>query len=228
MVFPWVGLFEQVRLAADFVHYDDVALPQGRSFITRVQIKTAQGPQWLTIPVRRGASLIKDVLIDDAQDWRRRHLGTLRQAYAHAPHAADMIELVESVYGRGFRYLSELNAHAIERIAGYLGLVPRFLLSSQLPAQGRSTERLISICLELGASIYVTGHGARNYLDHASFEKAGISVEYMNYQKKPYPQLHGEFTPYVSILDLIANVGHRGAGLICSGTQHWRDVVDGS
>lgn len=228
MVFPWIGLFEQVRLAHDFVHYDDVALPQGRSFMTRVQIKTAQGPQWLTIPVRRGANLIRDVLIDDTQNWQRRHLGTLRQAYAHAPHVTDMIDLVESIYGRGFRYLSELNCHSIERIAQYFGLIPRFLSSSQLPAQGRSTDRLISICLELGASVYVTGHGARNYLDHSKFEEAGVTVEYMHYEKRPYSQLHGDFTPYVSILDLIANIGRKGADMICSGTQHWRKVVDGS
>jgi len=228
MVFPWVGLFEQIRLADDFVHYDDAALPQGRSFMTRVQIKTAQGTPWLTIPVHRGSGLIKDVLIDNDQDWQRRHLGTLRQAYARAPFVHEMLELVESTYSRAFTRLAELNCFATELIAAYLGLKPRFLLSSSLGAEGRGTEKLIVLCRELSATVYVTGHGARNYLDHDAFEREGIDVEYMQYEKKPYPQLHGEFTPFVSVLDLIANVGRSGKDWLRSGTCHWREFVHGS
>ena len=52
MFFPWVGLFEQIRLANVFVHYDDVQLPQGRSFTTRVQLKAPTGVHWLTMPVK--------------------------------------------------------------------------------------------------------------------------------------------------------------------------------
>ena len=43
MFLPWVGLFEQVRLADVFIHYDDVQLPQGGNFMSRVQLKTASG-----------------------------------------------------------------------------------------------------------------------------------------------------------------------------------------
>ena len=71
--------------------------------------------------------------------------------------------------------------------------------------------------------VYVTGHGAKNYLDHEAFERGGVHVEYMDYQRRAYPQLHGEFTPYVSILDLIANMGREGRDLICSGTVSWRE-----
>jgi hypothetical protein len=228
MVFPWVGLFEQVRLANDFVHYDDTALPQGRSFTTRVQIKTAEGPRWLTIPVRRDRELIKDIAIDNDQNWQRRHLGTLRQAYARAPFVREMLELVEATYSKSFQGLAELNCFAVELVADYFGLKPRFLISSTLKAEGRATEKLVALCRKLQAAVYVTGHGARNYLDHEAFEQAGIAVEYMQYRKKPYPQLHGEFTPYVSILDLVANVGRNGADWLCSGACNWREFVHGS
>jgi len=224
MIFPWPGLFEQVRLADDFVHYDDVALPRARSLISRVQVKSVGGVQWLTVPVRRDAVLIRDVMVDEAQDWRRRHLSTLRHAYARAPYFKDMFELVESVYAAGDRYLAPLNRRSIEAAAAYIGLRPRFLLASELPAEGRSTARLLSICRHLGADVYVTGLGALNYLDHPAFDEAGIRVEYMDYEKRPYPQLHGAFTPYVSILDLIANLGPASADFIRSGTRHWKEA----
>ena len=72
---------------------------------------------------------------------------------------------------------------------------------------------------------YVTGLGARNYLDHQLFEDAGIRVEYMCYEKAIYPQLHGEFTPHVSILDLIANTGKEGVENIRSGTTYWKNYL---
>ena len=56
MFFPWVGIFEQIRLADIFVHFDDVQLPWGSSFINRVQIKTKDGIKWLTIPIRKTSS----------------------------------------------------------------------------------------------------------------------------------------------------------------------------
>jgi hypothetical protein len=72
---------------------------------------------------------------------------------------------------------------------------------------------------------YITGHGASQYLDHALFERERVLVSYMNYRKHPYPQLHGEFTPFVSVLDLIANQGQSGKDCICSGTRNWKDFV---
>ncbi len=47
----------------------------------------------------------------------------------------------------------------------------------------------------------------------------------MDYRKTPYPQLHGEFTPYVSILDLIANTGGESGDYINSGTIYWKEFL---
>src|SRR5687767_4046334 len=87
MFLPWRGIFEQMRLCDVFVFYDDVQLPLGRSFTTRVQVKTASGPTWLSLPVARsgrGLQSIRDAHLAD-QSWRARHLGILRQAYREAP-----------------------------------------------------------------------------------------------------------------------------------------------
>lgn len=226
MLFPWVGLFEQVRLADVFVHYDDVQFPLGRSFISRVQIKTAEGSQWLTVPVlRKAGQLIKDVRTDDAQDWRAKHLRTLNQAYAKAPHLAEMIAIVERIYAEKTSFLADMTIQATEEIARYFSLTPQFIRASTRPASGRSSDRLLWWMEELQGELYVTGHGAYGYLAHELFEARSMRVEYMNYQKVPYPQLHGPFTPFVSILDLIANTGRGGAAMLCSGSKPWREFT---
>ena len=100
-----------------------------------------------------------------------------------------------------------------------------WLRSSALKTEGTAWRRLLSIVKAVGGTRYVTAHGAANYLDHEAFERAGIAVEYMDYSKTPYPQLHGEFTPYVSIVDLIANLGTAAHAAIRPKTIPWRDFL---
>ena len=81
---------------------------------------------------------------------------------------------------------------------------------------GSSAQRVCDIVQVLEGTDYITGHGARNYLDHAAFERSAISVRYMDYRCVSYEQGHGEFTPYVTALDLVANCGRDGARFIQS------------
>lgn len=228
MFFPWVGLFEQVRLADAYVHYDDVAFSRG-SFVNRVQIKTERGSEWLTIPItnRRLGTEIRAVEAKTDEDWRARHVALLEQSFRGAPHAEDALQIVREVYALPTTSLGDIAIASMESVCRYFGFAPRtgFLKSSALGIQGRSWERVLAVVKHLGGDAYVTGHGAKEYLDHAAFEAAGVRVEYMRYERRPYPQLHGQFTPYVSVLDLIANRGRAGIESISSGTVPWREFV---
>jgi hypothetical protein len=228
MFFPWVGLFEELRLADVYVHYDDVQFSKG-SFTNRVQVKTPQGSKWLTVPLKNLTlgQLIKDVTLQDAQDWRQSHLSLLSQAYSGAPYLTDMLALISRVYERPITNLSELVIGSMEEICNYFDLDANrtFLKSSQLGISGKGSQRVLDIVKHLGGDVYVTGHGARNYLEHELFEHHGVSVQYMRYERAPYPQLHGAFDPHVTILDLIANTGHAGIEFIRSGTIPWRDFI---
>jgi hypothetical protein len=227
MFIPWIGLFDQVRLADDFVHYDDVQLPQGRSFMNRVQIKTDQGVRWLTAPIDRERSgvMIGDVRMCPASTWRPKHLRTLQQTLARAPHADLAMTLAERIYDIRTDSLAEFNIQTIEEVARWLGLAPRFLRSSTLGLPGSSSERLLRICKGLGASTYLTGHGAFRYLDHELFDSHGVQVRYMRYACEPYPQSHGPFTPYVTVLDAVAHRGASARDLLLSTTVEWRAHV---
>lgn len=228
MFFPWIGLFEQIRLADVYVHYSDVQFSKG-SFVNRVQIKTSLGPKWLTVPLE-GLALgqrINEVRVNYRLDWRSQHLELLRQAYASAVYRQEMLDLVESVYASDYETIDALSEATLAAVCRYFQLNSsrRFIHVEQLGIEGTSSQRVLDIVLALGGDRYITGLGARNYLDHERFEAAGVRVEYMNYHKTPYPQLHGEFTPYVSILDLIANVGRGGISHIHSNTVYWKDFL---
>lgn len=228
MYFPWVGLLEQMRISDHFVHYDDVQLARG--FYNRVQVKTENGSRWMTIPLRdthRG-QLLNEIEASEHEDWREKHRRLLKQAYTGAPFIDDMLGVVDRVFSQALPNLAAISRASTMAIANYFELTGsrNFVDSSMLHVSGKSSQRLFDICRRLQATTYITGHGAKNYLDHELFERDGIAVEYMDYLRLPYPQLHGTFTPYVSGLDLIANCGHDGLKYISSGTSHWRKFIN--
>lgn len=232
MLFPWVGLFEQLRLSDVFVHYDDVQMPGKGNFVNRVQIKTPNGIKWLTVPVRHvsGVSLkIQDVRIREDLSWRKEHQAQLHNCYRTAPCYSELVSLLDDLYGYETDLMCEFCIHGIETIAEYFGLSrqasKQVFRSSNLGIPLQSTERVVAIVKHFSGDNYISGLGAMNYIDYEQFESEQIQLRYMDYKKVPYPQLHGEFTPYVSILDLIANCGRDGVRYICSDAVYWKDFI---
>jgi hypothetical protein len=235
MFFPWIGIFEQIRLADVFVHFDNVFIPQGRSFVSRVKIKTHHGSQWLSLPVMRGGmgqQLISDVRLDEKSHWKDSHLKTLRMEYSKAPFRDEMLALVEDVYNLKTGFCSELNKYAIEKISEYFSLDCFFKSSSDIYPAGLTlsesngkSEKLIFLMQELKGEVYITGHGGLHYLNHDLFEKNQIRVEYMDYLRTDYSQLHVPFDPHVSVLDLIANRGRDGKAYIHSPSVYWKNFI---
>jgi hypothetical protein len=228
MYFPWVGLLEQARLAQVWVHYDDVQFSKG-SFTNRVQLKTAEGPRWLTVPIanRRLDSRIDELLVDESSDWRSRQRGLLQRACAGAPFLDDSLALLARAHAVSTGRVVDVVQQSFTVVREYFGL-PAFeveVSSSALGCEGRSWARVLELVQRFGGTRYVTGHGARNYLDHQAFEAAGVSVEYLDYQKRPYPQAHGAFSPFVSTLDLVAWCGPSGRAVISSGSVSWRSFL---
>lgn len=228
MYFPWVGLLEQVQLADVFIHYDDVQYTRG--FYNRVQIKTAHGSKWMTVPLRdrHQGQNINEIQIDNRTDWRSQQRNILKHSYLHAPYRDEMLSLVDQVFSKNVDTLSDISRESIYALTNYFGLNERtfFMSSADMGIMGSSSQRLCNLCLAVSADSYITGHGALNYLNHELFEKFGINVEYVNYRMAPYPQLHGEFNPYVTGLDLVANCGQEGVHFICSNSLNWKEFMN--
>lgn len=224
--FPWRGVFEQIRLADEFVHFDDVQFPQGRSFTSRVQIKTASGSLWLTAPVTRGSGprRIDEVEIDYGSDWRRKHRQTFAMSYARAPFARTALAILDDIYAERPCTIADLDIAGIERCSAELGQRTAFTRASATPVAGAKSERLVALLRPRGATAYVTGLGALDYLEQPAFAAAGIEVRVMAYTLRPYAQLHGPFDPYVSILDTIANLGPDAVSALDSPAVPWSEA----
>ncbi len=208
---PWKGYFDLIRSVDHFVLYDDMQFTR-RDWRSRNRIVTAQGLQWLTIPVEvkgRFHQRICDARIADSE-WHAKHWRTLQHAYARAPYFKHYRDTIESTYASlaGESSLSVVNRRLTEMICKLLGIDTTFSWSMDHPQRLGRSDRLLSLCQQLGADEYLSGPAARHYLDSGLFDSAGIRVIFADYGGyTPYPQGTEEFEHAVSALDLLFNTG---------------------
>lgn len=209
---PWRGYFHQIQKADVFVLYDCVQYDE-HGWRNRNRIKTANGLQWLTIPViakgvHANSTPIKEVRLVPNSPWKTKHWKAIEQSYGKAPHFNRYAPVAEPFYRRSDEMLVDLTCELTIALSRALGINhTQFVRSSTLSAQGTKTDRLLNILTRLGATHYISGPSARDYLQLDKLAAAGISVEFLSYDYPEYPQLHGPFEPAVSILDLLFNVG---------------------
>jgi WbqC-like protein family len=103
--------------------------------------------------------------------------------------------------------LVDLDLALIDWLAAEIGIATPRYRASGLDVAGDRNERLINLCRHFRATRYISGNAAQDYLDVAQFAAAGIEVVWHNYVHPSYAQQHGEFVPYLSVLDLLLNVG---------------------
>jgi hypothetical protein len=206
---PWRGYFDFIASVDRFVIFDDVQYPKGRSWRNRNRLKTRQGLKWLTVPVSaKGLQAIDQVLIAPSQpQWREGHRALITESLEPAPFFRDALDLwVEGTESSPQR-LSPMNVRLIRAICEYLGIATRIVNARDYAVDGAKTQRLIRLLEKIGATAYLSGPAARDYLDEELFRRHSIRLEYKTYDYPPYPQLWGDFVGAVSALDLIANVG---------------------
>lgn len=216
---PWRGYFDQIKRSDLFVFYDDVQYDK-HGWRNRNQIKTAQGKQWLTIPVHSkgvtGGVPIKEVRIDWSRPWAGSHLKSLVVAYNKAPYFKEYLPLLEEYYARRDEYLADFTIETTISLARRLGMTStRFMRSSELAGlEGQKTDRVINVLKQVGATHYFCGPSASSYMEPEKFEQAGITFEYMQYSYPEYRQLYPPYDPYVSVLDLLFMTGAQAGSLI--------------
>lgn len=205
---PWRGYFDFIASVDLFIFHDDLQYTKG-DWRNRNKIRTPAGSIWLSVPVRyrKTSQLICDTHIEYSTEWQRDHLNRFKASYGKAPHCNDAVGLIEEAFLFRDRTISELNVRFIRLACAYLGVATPMRLSAEYSPKGVKTERVIDLLRKAGASTYLSGPSARNYLDERLFLESGIRLEYKSYDYQPYPQVWNGFEGAVTVLDLIANCG---------------------
>jgi len=195
------------------VVYDDVQYTR-RDWRNRNIIKTPDGPQWLTIPVEDSNRdvLIKDVLIKN-NGWQERHLESLEKNYKNAPYFNEIMDIMKESFSEEKTSLCKLNMKITQKILDYIGIKSKILYSSEIGfSELHKTDRLVAICKSVGATEYLSGDAAKDYLEKDKFKD--MRILWHRYNEKVYPQLWGDFLSRVSIIDTLMNCGMKTGDII--------------
>lgn len=219
---PWLGYFEQMARTDHFVFLDDVQYTH-QDWRNRNRIKTATGPTWLTVPIRRCPlhTPICEVEINDEHGWQRRHLRTIEQNYGKCRHFQPFFDDLASELRRAPRHLADLDCRLIHLLCRYLEIETPTSRASTIspsaqPAPRDRQERLIDLCRHFGATRFYEGRSGRSYIDVDLFEEAGIEVVFQEYRHPSYRQAFGEFVSHQSAIDLVMNTGPEAPAILRS------------
>jgi hypothetical protein len=220
---PWMGYLGMIDIADIFIFYDDVQFSV-QSWQQRNKIKSMDGNwMWLSVPiVRKFGQNINEVQVNNTSNWRRKHWSSIYQSYAKAPCFKDYKEEIERIYKKEWEYLSDLSISIIEKLSELLGVnMPKFIRSSELgDIKGEKTGRLLAILEKIGVDEYISGPAAKDYIEIERFRQKGIKLYWYEYQHPVYPQIRGEFIPYLSAIDLLFNTGEDAINYIRAGSKN--------
>lgn len=230
---PWLGYFEQIARTDHFVLYDDVQYTK-QDWRNRNRIPGANGPIWLTVPVRKApfGTPIHEIAIDNRHRWVAKHLKSVTATYARAPHYAVWFDRLRGVLDREWDRLADLDAALIallcdgfgidtptsrsSRTPGDPGFVGQFDASADDPAITRRNMRLVELCRHHGAQVFYIGARAADYIDLPLFARFGIRVVFQDYRHPDYPQVTRDPQSHMAAIDLLMMAGPGARDILLS------------
>lgn len=205
---PWLGLFHKIALADHFCVFDRVQY-QTKDFNNRNKIKTQAGELWLSVPVESKDhfnKLLCDIKIVQG-NWQRKQLKSIKLAYQKAPYFELYFPEIERILTKKQLFLSDLNHDFLLQMLSWLNINCEISKASDYQFTGTKSDLVLDMCQQLNATSYIFGAQGKDYAEIDKFEKAGITPVFQDYIHPTYPQINGNFTPFMSALDLLFNTG---------------------
>jgi hypothetical protein len=207
---PYLGFFHRLLYADLYVVLDNVQFVSGsNSWHKRDKIKTPQGEKWLTVATKknRREALISEIILFEDDDFRAKHINLIKDSYKKAGFYSEIMPRIEQLYSYNCKKMMDFNMKSIEMLLDLFDISIEYIYASGIEAQGKGNGKIVDILKKTGATRYLSGIGARDYYEPAPYCEAGIEVVFQEFEHPVYPQLHGEFIPYLSSIDLLFNCG---------------------
>jgi hypothetical protein len=214
---PWLGYLDKIDRADLFVLLDTVQFKKNE-WQNRNRIRTAQGWQWLTVPVlHRFGQKLNEVLINNQDvDWKTKHVRAIEMHYGQALHRERYLNELAALYRQPWDRLTNLNLAVLRWLLGAYGIKTPLRLASEMTLREEPTDRLIDICWTVGATQYLAGAGAKDYMDIPRFEASGVALESQDFRHPVYPQCYEPFVPSLAAIDLLLTSGDDALRLLRS------------
>jgi hypothetical protein len=208
---PYIGFFHRLLDADVWIALDHVQFTRGGSdcWIHRDKIKTPNGKKWVVLGIKKCPlkTPINEVRLLETSDWKIRNLNQIKENYRKAPFFNEFYPYIKKIYDCSDEKMSNFNIRTIQILLELFEIDIEIVCSSKFNLQSKRNEMLVDILNKIGAKVYISGTGAKNYFKPTLFEEAGIEVIWHKFEHPVYPQMYGKFVNYLSSIDLLFNVG---------------------
>ncbi len=216
---PWIGVFGMIDITDVFIFYDDVQFVQ-KSWQQRNKIKLQNDPIWLTVPIlKKFGQNVNEAKINNSINWTKKHWNSIYHAYNKAPYFDNYSKEISQIYNTDWDYLCDLNIHVIKILSELLMLdKPKFMKSSDIKdIEGKKTDRILDILNSLNIDESIGGPAAKDYIEPVKFKNNNIKLYWYEFIHPVYPQIGGDFIPYLSVIDLLFNTGEKARDYLKEG-----------
>jgi WbqC-like protein family len=205
--FPYIGYFQLMAACDVFFVFDDAQYIDG-GWVNRNRILVNGAAQWITAPVVAASHKLRIL----EREYLLRHRVALRLpsriagAYRSAPFFAQTMPLIEDILAFPQAGVAAFNTNLLRRLAAHLGIKTPIRLTSELDKDDSlvgGERRVIDICLELGATVYINPIGGRDLYSAEAFAKRGIELRFLSCEVAPYTQFGVPHVPLLSIIDVL-------------------------
>lgn len=216
---PWLGLFHKIALADMFCYFDDVQY-ETRGWNNRNKIIGSNGSSvMLTVPVlskgHRGKSFC-DIRINNEVSWQKKHWKSIYLNYKKTQFFEKYADNLISFYERKWDFLVDLNYEMLLYFLKELGIDIKIVKMSDYDFSGNKSDLVLDMCTQLKAGTYIFGELGEDYADKEAFSKKNVSLYFQKYKHPVYQQGSESFQPYLSIIDLLFNMGDDSRSVLLS------------
>lgn len=204
--FPYIGYFQLIAASDMFVLHDDVQYIKG-GWVNRNRILLNGEDRMITLPAQKGAydlPINARSYVPDSQPYKD-IVNLIKQAYSKAPFFQQVFPLLDELLMFEDRNVARFNENLIRRIADYLGIKSKIIVSSDMKKDNSlaGEPRVLEICKRLGATDYTNPLGGTELYHQKAFQKQGISLRFLEAQNVPYQQRGDAWLPFLSIIDVM-------------------------
>lgn len=211
---PWLGFFEKMLYSDIFVFLDDVKFQRG---FNRNQIRIKSGQTMLTVPLNsKSGNNLNQKTINYSTHWNKQHSDSIRLAYLKTDFFSNYWDELNKIYEKPFEKLIDLNIALIEFVANKMNIKTKTILSSKMGVDQSGSNRILEICKELNADVYLSGIHGKDYLSIDDFKNNEIKLEFQNFQHPEYRQKYEPFLPNMAAIDLLFNEGNNSFHILNS------------
>lgn len=207
--FPYIGYFQLINAVDKFVIYDNIQFTK-KGWVQRNRFLSNSKDKLFTIPVKKDSNFLDIDKRKLSLDFIKINNNTIRkfeEVYKKAPFFEEVFPLIKDCFlYTNHNNLFEFILYSINRINDYLGISTEILKSSQMEGVNhelKNKERVIDICINLGANEYINPIGGVSLYDKADFLERKIDLKFLQCQEIIYNQNFNIFIPGLSIIDVL-------------------------